>query len=140
MQESLGEGVSVFLSDVESDPWSEEELTAIVSSCDRLLITKGDKGAEELIGVQFRRDVEAAKVENVIDTNGAGDTFATAYMLGLAANVEDPAWVASQAAARIVTKPQVRSISLLTVDFNRCHCCSRAVNHGALQQMPFFPI
>jgi len=40
------------------------------------------------------------------DTNGAGDTFATAYMLALAAGARDPGAIANWAAGRAVAMPQ----------------------------------
>lgn len=103
---SLGKGVSVFLSDVESDPWSREDLMKVVTSSDRVLITKGDKGAEEIIKAFPPAEIDVVKVEKVIDTNGAGDTFATAYMLAMAAGSAQPGLDASRAAAQVVTKPQ----------------------------------
>lgn len=41
-----------------------------------------------------------------MDTNGAGDTFATAYMLALAARSLSPGATANWAASRAVTQPQ----------------------------------
>ena len=41
-----------------------------------------------------------------VDTNGAGDTFATMYMLALARGDRDPGAVASLAASRAVMQPQ----------------------------------
>ena len=41
-----------------------------------------------------------------VDTNGAGDTFATAYMLALAARSLSPGATANWAASRAVTQPQ----------------------------------
>jgi sugar/nucleoside kinase (ribokinase family) len=46
-------------------------------------------------------------VDAVLDTNGAGDTFATAYALALAWRLSDPGYVASWAASRAVQQPQV---------------------------------
>lgn len=43
---------------------------------------------------------------NAVDTNGAGDTFATAYMLALAARARDPGAAANWAAGRAVALPQ----------------------------------
>ena len=40
------------------------------------------------------------------DTNGAGDTFATAYMLALAAGARNPGAIANWAAGRAVAMPQ----------------------------------
>ncbi len=47
-----------------------------------------------------------------MDTNGAGDTFATAYMLALASRSGRPGTVANWAAAQAVSQPQARSICL----------------------------
>jgi len=41
-----------------------------------------------------------------VDTNGAGDTFATAYMIALAARDSSPGQKASWAASRAVQQPQ----------------------------------
>ncbi len=41
-----------------------------------------------------------------VDTNGAGDTFATAYMIALAARDSNPGQKASWAASRAVQQPQ----------------------------------
>lgn len=46
---------------------------------------------------------------HAVDTNGAGDTFATAYMLALASGSANPGREASHAASCAVTKPQVKS-------------------------------
>jgi hypothetical protein len=54
----------------------------------------------------------ARQVESVLDTNGAGDTFATAYMLALARGALRPGQVANWAAARAVAQPQARRVDL----------------------------
>lgn len=41
-----------------------------------------------------------------VDTNGAGDTFATAYMLALASHSLQPGAIANWAASRAVQQPQ----------------------------------
>lgn len=46
-QAALGPGVSVFLSDVETDPWTESSLQGVIDGSDRLIVTRGDKGALE---------------------------------------------------------------------------------------------
>lgn len=101
----VGAGVNVFLSDVETDPWPPESINKIVKRSERLLVTRGDEGALE----HSRHGVKtilAEKVETVEDTNGAGDTFATAYMLALANNKGNPGAEAARAAARTVMQPQ----------------------------------
>lgn len=47
MQAALGPGVSVFLSDVETDLWTESHFREVVDGSDRLIVTRGDKGAVE---------------------------------------------------------------------------------------------
>jgi fructokinase len=49
--------------------------------CDRLIITRGDKGAE-MISNEVRFSVSAKKV-NVVSTVGAGDTFNAGLIYGL---------------------------------------------------------
>jgi hypothetical protein len=44
---------------------------------------------------------------DVKDTNGAGDTFATTYMLAIAVNDRQPGVTANWAASRAVAQPQV---------------------------------
>lgn len=46
---------------------------------------------------------------DAVDTNGAGDTFATAYMLALARRDRHPGTTANWAAARTVSQAQVRA-------------------------------
>jgi hypothetical protein len=46
------------------------------------------------------------QVSAVLDTNGAGDTFATAYMLAVAAGHASPVTVAHWAGGLAVSKPQ----------------------------------
>eukprot|EP00210_Caulerpa_lentillifera_P009702 g9256.t2 len=106
LMDSLGDGVSIFLSDVESDPWSADELREVVESSDRVLVTRGEKGALELTKPNNTLHIPIIKVDKVADTNGAGDTFATAYMLALMDGKSNPGLEAAKAAARIITKPQ----------------------------------
>lgn len=37
----------MFLSDVETDPWSEAGMKEVVSKSDRLIVTRGELGANE---------------------------------------------------------------------------------------------
>jgi hypothetical protein len=46
-QDGLGPSVSLFLSDVETVTWQQQELTSVAGKCDRLLVTEGDKGAKQ---------------------------------------------------------------------------------------------
>lgn len=49
---------------------------------------------------------------DVKDTNGAGDTFATAYMLAMAVNDRQPGVTANWAASRAVAQPQAGHLSV----------------------------
>lgn len=97
--------VSLFLSDVETDPWSEDWLGLVVAAAERVLITRGSQGATEYNATGVH-PVGIVHVDKVHDTNGAGDTFATGYMLALARGLRDPALHASWAASRAVMQPQ----------------------------------
>ncbi|KAG2427032.1 hypothetical protein HYH02_014678 [Chlamydomonas schloesseri] len=97
--------VSLFLSDVETEPWSEDWLGLVVGSAERVLITRGSAGATEYNDTGVH-DIHIVPVDKVRDTNGAGDTFATGYMLALARGLPDPGAHASWAASRAVMQPQ----------------------------------
>eukprot|EP00887_Chlorella_sp_A99_P004829 scaffold4.g4829.t1 len=102
---SLGPGTSVFLSDVETDAWRNGTAPALAARAARLLVTRGSAGADELTPTSAARHLPFP-VDQVVDTNGAGDTFATAYMLALAAGHSSPAAVANWAGGLAVTQPQ----------------------------------
>ena len=52
------------------------------------------------------QELESVVQVVAVDTNGAGDTFATSYMLALAAGDSSPGHTASWAASRAVQQPQ----------------------------------
>jgi sugar/nucleoside kinase (ribokinase family) len=58
---------------------------------------------------------------DVKDTNGAGDTFATTYMLAMAVNDRQPGVTANWAASRAVAQPQVLFPTLGCVAVAPCH-------------------
>ncbi|GIL71499.1 hypothetical protein Vretimale_2635 [Volvox reticuliferus] len=97
--------VSLFLSDVETEPWSEDWLGLVVSSAERVIITRGSQGATEYNDTGVHA-VDVVPVDKVRDTNGAGDTFATAYMLALSRGLRDPGHHAAWAASRAVMQAQ----------------------------------
>lgn len=55
-----------------------------------------------------------------VDTNGAGDTFATAYMLALALRDPHPGATANWAASRAVLRPQVCCVRVQGKDSIQC--------------------
>lgn len=96
-----------FLSDVETAPWTSPTPPTVAALTDTLVITKGGDGAIEYSSSgECIRHIPAVSVQNVVDTNGAGDTFATSYMLALAHGVSDPGAEAALAASRAVTLQQ----------------------------------
>lgn len=102
---ALGPTVSVFLSDVETDPWPQGTIKAMASKSARWLVTRGDQGAHEFSPEGNVTHLPAVKT-SAVDTNGAGDTFGTAYMMALAVQDERPGHTANWAASRAVLKPQ----------------------------------
>ncbi|KAI8466451.1 MAG: Ribokinase-like protein [Monoraphidium minutum] len=104
--DGLGPQVSLFLSDVETDAWPPGTLEAVAARTARTLVTRGDKGAHEYgPGGAPPRHHPPVKVE-AVDTNGAGDTFATAFMIAAMLGDADPGAAASWAASRAVLQPQ----------------------------------
>lgn len=104
LQKALGPTVSVFLSDVETDPWPAGNISALAAQSARWLVTRGEFGADEYSDGNVTH--HPAVKTDVKDTNGAGDTFATAYMLAMAVNDRQPGVTANWAASRAVAQPQ----------------------------------
>ena len=68
-------------------------------------MTQGKKGALEhnATGVHA---MEAFPVPQVVDTNGAGDVFATGYTVALLRRLPDPGFHGNWAAGQAVRQPQ----------------------------------
>lgn len=103
--DALGPATLVFLSDVETDGWGNGTVAELASRTHRFLVTRGGNGADEWRGEEVRRH-PVFDVDKVVDTNGAGDTFGTAYMLAVASGHSDPVKVAHWAGGLAVSKPQ----------------------------------
>lgn len=123
--DSLTKGTTVFLSDVETDPWTLEAFDGVVEQSRRLVVTRGARGVSAYVDRHGKRcdvHIPAERIKPV-DTNGAGDTFATSYMLSLARGrsaqqaLIEGTWMAS----RVCLKPQ------------ECKpdCCAEAVQEKA---------
>ncbi|KAF6255699.1 hypothetical protein COO60DRAFT_1285696 [Scenedesmus sp. NREL 46B-D3] len=107
--DGLGARVSLFLSDVETGTWSQQQLAAVAASCGRVVVTLGEKGALLLPrrGSSAQpQHIPVVKVPKAVDTNGAGDTFATSFMIALMRGDADPGRTAAWAASRAVMQPQ----------------------------------
>eukprot|EP00892_Ulva_mutabilis_P005345 jgi/Ulvmu1/3182/UM015_0223.1 len=107
LESSITRGVNLFLSDVETDPWSSSEFGRIVSNVQSLVVTRGAKGVSVYQYAQEPLHIPAVSIKP-LDTNGAGDTFATTFMIKLAdgMTVEDAGMSATWAASRVCLKPQ----------------------------------
>jgi len=105
---ALTKDVTVFLSDVETDPWPKSRLEEVVALSRRVFITRGRDGADEYHynSTLVSQNHMSHPVQKVIDTNGAGDSFATAYMLAQSVGYPSPAYFANFVASVIVTLPQ----------------------------------
>ena len=108
VSEIIGDGVDVlFCNEEEACIYTgkenlDEAVTELQKVADKIIITLGPEGAKVITGDKHV-DIEVSKV-NAIDTNGAGDMFAGAFMYGLTQGLSDrdSGMLASEAAARIV--------------------------------------
>jgi sugar/nucleoside kinase (ribokinase family) len=108
VSEIIGAGVDVLFSNEEEARiyTGKDNLDDAISELSRIankvIITLGSKGAK-VISENKHVDIEVSKVK-AIDTNGAGDMFAGAFMYGLTQGLSDrdAGMLASESAARIV--------------------------------------
>ena len=92
---------SVFLSDEEISGWTREDLDAVARRTARVVVTRGAAGADIYYASQPPRHVDACAA-TAVDTTGAGDVFATAFMLALHEGEAAAARLASACAAAAV--------------------------------------
>lgn len=78
---SLSLSTSVFLAEGEVRDWSRSDLESVASRTDRLVVTQGSEGARIHRGGATGR--VAATPADALDTTGAGDVFATAFILAV---------------------------------------------------------
>ncbi|KAK9835526.1 hypothetical protein WJX74_002373 [Apatococcus lobatus] len=105
IQDAVTPQTSIFLSDVETDVWPKGSVAKLAAQSNRFVVTRGELGADVFSSDSTIFHFDAEKV-NATDTNGAGDTFATAYMLALSRGSSTPGAVANWAASRAVMLPQ----------------------------------
>jgi pfkB family carbohydrate kinase len=104
---ALTPDMSVFLSDVETDPWPAEQFHSFVVRVRRLIVTRGARGVSAYSDRHDDVHVPAERIKPV-DTNGAGDTFATGYMLSLAQgkSAQQALVAGTWMASRVCLQPQ----------------------------------
>lgn len=110
MKEALGEGVDLlFCNEEECLLFTEknslaEALEEMKKQAKQFCITRGNKGALLCEGERLT-DIDAFPVQ-AIDSNGAGDMFAGAFLFGLTAGktFEEAGRLASLASSRVVTQ------------------------------------
>jgi sugar/nucleoside kinase (ribokinase family) len=108
VKEILADGVDVlFCNEEEAQIFTgtdtlESAIATLKPYAERLIVTRGPRGAVILNGNE-RIEIEVSPVE-AVDTNGAGDMFAGAFMYGLTNGLSDrdAGMLASEAAARTV--------------------------------------
>lgn len=108
INEIIGEGVDVlFCNEEEAYLFADKEnldeaINELSKITKKLIVTLGSKGAKVITGKKHV-EIEVSKVR-AIDTNGAGDMFAGAFMYGLTQGMSDrdAGMLASESAARTV--------------------------------------
>ncbi len=106
--EIIGDGVDVlFSNEEEAQTYTgtdnlDDAIAALTKIANKIVVTLGSKGAVVITDGQ-RVEIEASPVK-AIDTNGAGDMFAGAFMYGISQGMSDrdAGMLASESAARIV--------------------------------------
>ncbi len=94
---------SIFLSKEEIYDWRSDDLYALAGRVDRVVVTHGGAGADIYSASRPPRHVDACSA-NPVNTNGAGDVFATAFMLALHEGESQAGRIASAYAAAAVER------------------------------------
>lgn len=84
-------------------PTVEEALGAVRQDCQLAVVTRSEKGSVVVAGTETYQ-VEAASVDRVVDTTGAGDLYAAGFLHGLTEGLALPecARLGSLAAAEVI--------------------------------------
>lgn len=69
----------------------------------KILLTKGRKGAS-ILANDYMLNVSAKKVENVVDSTGAGDSFLGSFSANLHLGEQKALEIATEVAAKVITK------------------------------------
>lgn len=78
---------SVFLSEDETADWSAGALASLAVAAERVVVTRGARGATILRG--DTRIQTSARAAESVDSTGCGDVFSVAYMIALALGADD---------------------------------------------------
>jgi fructokinase len=109
LSEMLGDGIDLlFCNEAEALAWADmDDLAVAVKALRRVsrafAVTRGANGALAFDGTKF---IEIAPHEvHAVDTNGAGDMFAGAFLYGITEghSWEDAGKIASAASARVIS-------------------------------------
>ena len=105
---ALNNRVTVFLSDVETDPWRPDAVSQVARKSESLIITRGRSGADQHMpnNPEVPKTFPRYDTAHVLDTNGAGDSFAMAFMIAAASRHRFPAKYGNYVGAMAVGKPQ----------------------------------
>lgn len=105
---SLNNRVTVFLSDVETDVWPPDAVSKVARQSQHLIITRGGAGADQHTphNPEVPKTFPPYEIADVLDTNGAGDSFAMAFMIAAASRHKFPAEYGNYVGAMAVRKPQ----------------------------------
>lgn len=79
---------SVFVSEEETARWDGPALATLAAAAERVVVTRGARGAEVLRGAE-RIGAPAARAARAADATGCGDVFAAAFMVALARGADD---------------------------------------------------
>jgi len=91
---------SLFLSDEETRPWPVADFEAVLARVERLVVTRGGEGASIYHRESPSMPIEVPAVPaEPHDTTGAGDVFATAFILALSLGLADSELAAAQLAS-----------------------------------------
>lgn len=104
--QALTPQVTSFLSDVETEAWRNGTIESLAQRCKEFVVTRGAAGADVYRSNGEREHHAPFDVEAVVDTNGAGDSFAMAYMYGMSSGHSSPGAIANWAGAQAVSKEQ----------------------------------
>lgn len=121
---------SVFLSEQDTDGWPADALGRVAKHVRRLIVTRGADGSDVYAGGRVTR--VSATPTDIVDTTGAGDVFATAFILAEEAGDADAARLASAYAAACVALPGASPLPSRSDVERRLHA---AASEGPVEEL-----